>query len=171
VHRATSVGQPEYVGWKECKQVAQDLKSVYHAVAEEEAGRKMAAFAERWNQKCPTIAALWQRTWERVIPFFAFPPEVRKVIYAVESLNMSLRKALKKRVALGKSVALEGGPEPVHPRLGRSDTDRDQSVILPPCARTELIRPAAADVKAGDELAALGLDGALRQPNIPIIRV
>jgi hypothetical protein len=50
----------------------------------------------------PTIAALWQRNWERVIPFFAFPAEVRKVIYttnAVESLNMSLRKALKTRVA------------------------------------------------------------------------
>jgi putative transposase len=91
-----------YVSWKERKQVAQDLKSVYHAATEEEARRQMAAFAERWNSKYPTIAALWQRNWERVIPFFAFPAEIRKVIYttnAVESLNMSLRKALKTRVA------------------------------------------------------------------------
>src|SRR3954451_12092627 len=91
-----------YVGWKERKQVAQDLKSVYRAATEEQARREMAAFAERWNPKYPTIAALWQRNWERVIPFFAFPAEIRKVIYttnAVESLNMSLRKALKTRVA------------------------------------------------------------------------
>ncbi|MDR5730444.1 MAG: IS256 family transposase [Terriglobia bacterium] len=91
-----------YVGWKERKQVAQDLKSVYRAATEEEARREMAAFAERWNPKYAPIAALWQRNWDRVIPFFQFPAEVRKVIYttnAVESLNMSLRKALKTRVA------------------------------------------------------------------------
>src|ERR1700693_5331399 len=91
-----------YVSWKERKQVAQELKRMYRAASVEEAEREMAAFAERWNQKYPTIAALWQRNWERVIPFFAFPAEIRKVIYttnAVESLNMSLRKALKTRVA------------------------------------------------------------------------
>ena len=97
-----------YVGWKERKPVAQDLKSVYHAATEEEAKREMAAFAERWNQKYPTITALWQRNWERIIPFFAFPAEVRKIIYttnAVESLNMSLRKALKTRVAFPSEEA------------------------------------------------------------------
>lgn len=91
-----------YVSWRERKQVAQDLKSVYRAATEEQARREMGAFAERWNPKYPTIATLWQRNWERVIPFFAFPAEIRKVIYttnAVESLNMSLRKALKTRVA------------------------------------------------------------------------
>jgi len=97
-----------YVGWKERKQVAQDLKSVYRAATEEQARREMAAFAERWNPKYPTIAALWQRNWERVIPFFAFPAEIRKIIYttnAVESLNMSLRKALKTRVAFPSEEA------------------------------------------------------------------
>jgi len=97
-----------YVGWKERKQVADDLKSVYRAATEEQAQRELAAFAERWNHKYPTIAALWQRNWERVIPFFAFPAEVRKVIYttnAVESLNMSLRKALKTRVAFPSEEA------------------------------------------------------------------
>src|SRR3954468_844118 len=53
-----------YVGWKERKQVAQDLKSVYRAATEEEARRELAVFAERWNPKYPTIAALWQRNWE-----------------------------------------------------------------------------------------------------------
>lgn len=91
-----------YVSWKERKQVAEDLKSVYRAATEEQARREMAAFAERWNPKYAPIAALWQRNWDRVIPFFAFPVEIRKMIYttnAVESLNMSLRKALKTRVA------------------------------------------------------------------------
>jgi putative transposase len=91
-----------YVSWKERKQVAEDLKSVYRAATEEQARQEMAAFAERWNPKYAPIAALWQRNWDRVIPFFAFPVEIRKMIYttnAVESLNMSLRKALKTRVA------------------------------------------------------------------------
>jgi putative transposase len=97
-----------YVSWKERKQVAQELKTIYRAATEEEARREMAAFAERWNQKYPTIAAMWQRNWDRVIPFFAFPAEIRKVIYttnAVESLNMSLRKALKTRVAFPSEEA------------------------------------------------------------------
>jgi putative transposase len=97
-----------FVGWKERKQVAQDLKSVYRAATEEEARREMAVFADRWNQKYPTIAAMWQRNWDRVTPFFAFPAEVRKVIYttnAVESLNMSLRKSLKTRGAFPSEEA------------------------------------------------------------------
>jgi hypothetical protein len=153
VHRALGASQSELRQLRERKQVAQDLKSVYRAATEEQARREMPAFAERWNPKYPTIAALWQRNWERVIPFFVFPAEIRKVIYttnAVESLNMSLRKALKTRVAFpsedaalkviylalrnliakwGTSLEMEGGPEPVHTALGGPDTDRDQSVI------------------------------------------
>src|SRR3546814_4107365 len=53
-----------------------------------------------WNQKFPTVAAAWRWAWEQVIPFFAFPPEVRRVIYttnAIESVNARLRKILKTR--------------------------------------------------------------------------
>ncbi len=70
--------------------------------------QQLSEFAARWDQKYPTIAALWQRHWQRVIPFFAFPAEIRKVIYttnAVESLNMSLRKVLKPRVAFPSEEA------------------------------------------------------------------
>ena len=76
-----------YVGWRERKQVAQDLKSVYRAATEEQARREMGAFAERWNAKYPTIATLWQRNWERVIPFFQFPAEIRKVIYTTNAVE------------------------------------------------------------------------------------
>jgi putative transposase len=97
-----------YVSWKERKQIALELKAIYRAATAEEAERELADFAERWNGKYPTIAALWQRNWERVIPFFTFPPEVRKILYttnAIESLNMSLRKSLKTRAAFPSEEA------------------------------------------------------------------
>ena len=65
-------------------------------------------FAAKWDNRYASIAALWRRQWPQVIPFFAFPAEIRKVIYttnAVESLNMSLRKALKPRMAFPSEEA------------------------------------------------------------------
>jgi len=91
-----------YVNWKDRKQVATDLKAVYRAATVEDAEQALADFAAAWERKYPPIAPIWRRNWARVIPFFAFPEEIRKIIYttnAVESLNMSLRKALKPRVA------------------------------------------------------------------------
>lgn len=90
----------KYVGWKERKEVAADLKKIYQAATEQEAEMELEAFAEKWDGKFPTISQTWRRNWTRVIPFFAHPPEVRKVIYttnAIESLNMSLRKVTKNR--------------------------------------------------------------------------
>lgn len=89
-----------YVNWKERKAVAADLKAVYRALTAEQAEQALSAFALRWDKKYPPISALWRRHWAQVIPFFAFPEEVRKVIYttnAVESLNMTLRKVIKTR--------------------------------------------------------------------------
>jgi putative transposase len=89
-----------YVNWKERKAVAADLKAVYRAATAEQAEQALSAFALRWDKKYPPISALWRRHWAQVIPFFAFPEEVRKVIYttnAVESLNMTLRKVIKTR--------------------------------------------------------------------------
>jgi putative transposase len=91
-----------YVNWKERKQVAEDLKWIYRAATAEEAARQLEEFAAKWDPKYPTIAALWRRNWLEVIPFFQFPPEIRKIVYttnAIESLNMSLRKAIKTRGA------------------------------------------------------------------------
>jgi putative transposase len=91
-----------YVNWQERKQVAHDLKSIYRASTLEEAERQLAAFGAAWDSKYPSISALWRRNWQGVIPFFQFPLEIRKIIYttnAVESLNMSLRKAIKTRGA------------------------------------------------------------------------
>jgi putative transposase len=105
-----------YVNWKERKagvpatglrrwggrQVAADLKSIYRSATAEEAERQLEDFAAQWDSKYSTISALWRRNWLDVIPFFQFPPEIRKIVYttnAIESLNMSLRKAIKTRGA------------------------------------------------------------------------
>jgi len=91
-----------YANWKQRREVAQDLKAVYRAQTAEEAEQQLEHFAERWDGRYPTISNLWRRNWAQVTPFFAFPAEIRKVIYttnAVESLNMSLRKAIKTRGA------------------------------------------------------------------------
>ena len=89
-----------YVSWKERRAVAADLKSIYRASTEQQAEQELNEFVARWGHRYPTIGRLWREHWEQVIPFFAFPAEVRRVIYttnAVESLHMSLRKVIKTR--------------------------------------------------------------------------
>lgn len=89
-----------YVNWKERKQVAADLKEIYRAATAVQAEMELNTFQARWGSKYQAIGKLWKENWARVVPFFEFPAEVRKVIYttnAVESLHMSLRKIIKTR--------------------------------------------------------------------------
>jgi transposase-like protein len=91
----------DYASWKDRRAVAAALKPIYAAVSAMAAQEALEAFeAGPWGRKYPTIAQSWRRAWEHVIPFFAFPPEVRRVIYttnAIESLHMQLRKIIKTR--------------------------------------------------------------------------
>ena len=90
-----------YANWKERKALAAAIKPIYKAASAEAAQAELDAFEEGpWGQKFPTVVASWRRAWSNVIPFFAFPPAVRKVIYttnAIESVNARLRKILKTR--------------------------------------------------------------------------
>jgi putative transposase len=89
-----------YVNWRERKQVAADLKLIYRAATEAQAEQELKEFTAKWGSKYQAIGRLWKENWARVIPFFEFPAEVRRVIYttkAVESLHMSLRKIIKTR--------------------------------------------------------------------------
>lgn len=89
-----------YVSWKERKAVAAELKPIYRAATAEDGWDQLGAFAEKWDARYPSISQIWKRNWDQVRPFFAYPAEIRKVIYttnAVESLNMSLRKVIKTR--------------------------------------------------------------------------
>ncbi|MBK7472362.1 MAG: IS256 family transposase [Betaproteobacteria bacterium] len=91
----------DYASWKDRKALARALKPIYTAVTAESAEAELATFeAGPWGQKFPTVSASWRRAWTNVIPFFAFPPEVRRVIYttnAIESVNAQLRKIIKTR--------------------------------------------------------------------------
>ena len=98
-----------FVGWKQRKDVARDLKTIYTAATESEAEIRLAEFAEKWDAKFPMISRSWRSNWARVIPFFAHPPEIRRVIYttnAIESLNMSLRKVTKTRSSFPNDEAV-----------------------------------------------------------------
>jgi len=93
-------GSLNYVSWKQRKAVAADLKPIYQASTVEEAEQRLDEFAAKWDASYPTISQMWRRNWEHLTPFFAYPADIRKVIYttnAVESLNMSLRKVIKTR--------------------------------------------------------------------------
>jgi putative transposase len=91
----------EYASWKERKALAVAIRPIYTAVSAESAEAELSAFeAGPWGQKFPTVAASWRRAWPNVIPFFAFPPAVRRVIYttnALESVNARVRKIIKTR--------------------------------------------------------------------------
>ena len=87
-----------YVSYKDRKAVAADLRRIYTSHTEAEAEQQLVEFAEKWDKQYPTISRSWMNHWMRVIPFFAFPPEIRRAIYttnAIESLNMTLRKVIK----------------------------------------------------------------------------
>ncbi len=90
----------KYVSWKQRKEMAADLKTIYRADTVELAEENLDIFAKKWNPTHPTVSKSWYNNWDRLIPFFAYPREVRKVIYttnAIESMNMSLRKVTKNR--------------------------------------------------------------------------
>jgi putative transposase len=91
----------DYASWKDRKALAVALRPIYAAVSAEAAEAALDAFeAGEWGRKFPTVVSAWRRAWERVIPFFAFPPAIRRVIYttnAIESVNARLRKIIKTR--------------------------------------------------------------------------
>jgi len=89
-----------YVSWKQRKEIAADLKSIYGAQTLLEAENALEAFANKWDEAHPAISQSWRDNWARLSVFFDYPSEIRKVIYttnAIESLNASLRKVTKTR--------------------------------------------------------------------------
>jgi transposase-like protein len=91
----------DYASWKDRKLLAAALKPVYTAASAEAAAEALNEFERGpWGAKYATVVAAWRRAWDRVIPFFAFPPAVRRVVYttnAIESVHSQLRKIIKTR--------------------------------------------------------------------------
>ena len=90
-----------FASWKERKKGAAALKPIYQCESAEAARERLEEFDRGpWGRRFPAIAQSWRRNWEQVIPFFAFAPEVRKILYttnAIESLNGTVRKAVRVR--------------------------------------------------------------------------
>lgn len=91
----------DFASWRERKALAAALKPIYTAATAEAAQAELDAFEQAaWGKKFPTVVAAWRRAWSHVIPFFAFPPSIRRVIYttnAIESIHSRLRKIIKSR--------------------------------------------------------------------------
>lgn len=89
-----------FVPWKDKKEVVADLKLIYEASAIDQAELNLTNFAEKWDKKYPNISRSWLEKWEHLSVFFAYPEEIRRIIYttnAIESLNMTVRKVLKNK--------------------------------------------------------------------------
>jgi putative transposase len=89
-----------FVSWKDRRKIMPDIRAIYRAETAEAAAARLDEFEARWGAQYPAIAPGWRRAWEHVVPMFAFPPAIRKMIYttnALESLHRSLRKIIKTR--------------------------------------------------------------------------
>ncbi len=99
----------KYVGEKNKKEFANDLKTIYHAVSEEEAQKQLKRVSEKWEKDYPNAMKSWYTNWDVISPIFKFSAQVRKVIYttnAIESLNSGYRRLNKQRSVFPSDTAL-----------------------------------------------------------------
>jgi len=97
-----------FVTWKDRKAVCADLRPIYTAKDAEAAEDALEAFEAKWDGQYPTVAKAWRRRWDEIVPFLAYPAEMRKAIYttnAIEALNRNFRKAVKTRGHLPSDAA------------------------------------------------------------------
>jgi putative transposase len=98
-----------YVSWKERKAVAADLRAIYAAATAEAAEQALESFEKKWQGRFPSIARSWRSNWANIIPFFSYPPAIRRVIYttnAIESIQAQLRKVTRNRGAFPSPEAV-----------------------------------------------------------------
>ncbi|MFO1259186.1 MAG: IS256 family transposase [Gammaproteobacteria bacterium] len=99
----------KFVNWKDRKPLCADLKQVYQASTIDQAETALLEFGEKWDKKYPNISQMWQRHWEHITTFFAYPEDIRRVIYttnAIESLNMTVRKVIKNKRSFPSDEAM-----------------------------------------------------------------
>ena len=98
-----------FVSWKQRKEMADDLKRIYGAPTVDQAEANLEAFSDKWDETHPRVSQSWRNNWQRIIPYFAYHPQIRRVLYttnAIESLNMSLRKVTKNRGSFPNDEAM-----------------------------------------------------------------
>jgi len=99
----------KYVPHKNKKDVAADLKKIYNSDTEELAKENLQSFKEKWDDKYPKISDSWEKTWDEIIPFLAYPKDIRKVIYttnAIESINRQIKKIIKSKGVFPNDMAV-----------------------------------------------------------------
>jgi putative transposase len=99
----------KYVPHKDMKAVCAGLKAIYTAINEEDAFAKLGKFEEEWVDKYPSVVAIWERNWQNIIPFLAYPASIRRVIYTtntIEGYNRQLRKVSKNRGVMPSDTAV-----------------------------------------------------------------
>jgi putative transposase len=84
-----------FVSWKDRKVIMPDLKAIYRAETADAARQQLDRFEVNWGKRHPAIGAAWHRAWEHVLPLFAFPPAIRKMIYTKNSVESSHRACAK----------------------------------------------------------------------------
>ena len=134
----------KYVPRRQYDQVTKDLRPIYTAIDADHALHALEAFEQKWGAQLPPVVKAWRDSWEHVIPFLAFPPEVRRVIYttnAIEALNRQLRKAIKTKGSFPTEDAARKLDLPRHPQ-----------------------RRAAMDPNPGVDQSAAGVQNPLRRP-------
>ena len=97
-----------FVSWQDRKWLLPALRAIYRAETAELAEQNLTDFEAGWGRQYPAIAPAWRRAWNEVVPFFAYPPQIRKMIYtanAIESLHRGLRKIIKNRGAFPSDEA------------------------------------------------------------------
>ena len=100
-----------FVSWKNRKQVMPDLKAIYRAENAEAAQERLSDFEAKWGTSYPAIGDTWRRAWEHVVPLFAFPPAIRKMVYTTDEMDKRLaRKNMLWTHGAGDSVAKNGTP-------------------------------------------------------------
>jgi hypothetical protein len=114
-----------FCNWKDRRNVATDLREIYSAATDKQAAEILDRFEKKWAGKYPSIAPAWRRAWDEVIPFFAFDPAIRKIIYTTNAPSRACKHAL---------PGNDRGPEPRDPEIhqnpwlvsdrgGRNQTD------------------------------------------------
>jgi len=90
----------KFVSYKDRKKLVKDLKEIYRAANEQTAKQAFEIFKQNWNDKYPLAVRSWEKNWEQLTAFLAYPAEIRKLIYTtniIESFNASLRKFTKNK--------------------------------------------------------------------------
>lgn len=101
----------KYIAAKDMKAAVAALKRIYQSAAADEALAELDALEAEWGERYRAVVQLWRGNWDNIIPFFQFPPEIRKMVYttnAIESSNMSLRKLThNRRISPNDEAALQ----------------------------------------------------------------